>query len=173
MASRLSKKGFAVITGGSGGIMRAANKGAWRVKGDSVGINIILPNEQINNPFLSSGRKFRFFFSRKVILSCSSELYIFFPGGFGTLDELFEMLTLVQTNHSERLPIILYGKDYWTPLMDFIEKTLCEKYMTIGPEDKKLFTLFDSVDEAEQYINSLNIHQTRVCKIGPNMMAAK
>ena len=168
LAARLSKKGFAVITGGSGGIMRAANKGAWQVNGESVGINITLPSEQVNNPFLTNGRKLKYFFSRKTILSCASELYIFFPGGFGTLDELFEMLTLVQTNHSEKLPIILYGEEYWSPLVEFIEKVLQDQYKTIGPEDKNLLTLFDSVDEVEEYINSLNIHQTRICKVGLN-----
>ena len=167
LAARLSKKDFAIITGGSGGIMRAANRGAHRVNGISVGINIQLPKEQATNLFLSHSKRFAHFFSRKTMLSCASEIYIFFPGGFGTLDELFEMLTMVQTGHSEPLPIILYGENYWKPLVAFIQSELAEAHKTISQEDKKLFVIFDSVDETERYIDSLNITQTRTCKIGP------
>lgn len=169
LAARLSKKGFAVITGGGGGIMRSANKGAKRVGGDSVGINIRLPEEQILNTFLTHSRTFSYFFSRKTILSCASEVYIFFPGGYGTLDELFEMLTLVQTGHSETetLPILLYGETFWKPLVSFIETSLAERYKTISPKDRKLFTVVDSVDEAERYIDLLSTRrQMRVCRIG-------
>ena len=168
LAARLSGKGFAIITGGSGGIMRAANRGAHRANGDSVGINIFLPKrEEVSNRFLTHSKKFRYFFSRKTVLSCASEVYVFFPGGYGTLDELFEMLTMVQTEHSEPLPIILYGGQYWQPLTAFIEEKLLETYRTISQADVKLFTIVNSVDEAEHYINSLDIVQTRICKIGP------
>ncbi len=166
LAGRLTKKGFAVITGGSGGIMRAANKGAFRADGESVGINITLPKEQRANMFLKHSREYSFFFSRKIMLSCASEVYIFFPGGFGTLDELFEMLTTVQTRHSDLVPIILYGKDYWTPLISFIETKLQNEYLTIKPRDTKIYTLVDSVDEAEWYFDSLEITNPRTCKIG-------
>ena len=166
LAARLARKGFAVITGGSGGIMRAANKGAHRAEGESVGINIDINHEQRPNVFLNHTRKFRYFFSRKTILSCASELYIFFPGGYGTLDELFEMLTMVQTRHSEQLPIILYGREYWEPLVSYIEGCLRDRYKSIDAEDTRLYVIVDSVDEAEHYIDSLAITHTRSCKIG-------
>ena len=166
LAAILSKKGFVVITGGSGGIMRSANKGAFRVNRDSVGVNINLPQEQINNSYLTRNKMFNYFFIRKTILSCASEVYIFFPGGFGTLDELFEMLTQVQTGHSSKLPIILYGKDFWSPLVSFIEEKLDAKYNTISEFDKKLFVVMDSVGETERYISSLNIENNRTCQLG-------
>ena len=164
LAARLSVQGFAIITGGSGGIMRAANKGAHRVNGESVGINISLPHEQNDNKFLKHSRTFRHFSSRKLMLSCASEVYVFFPGGFGTLDELFEMLTLVQTRVVDPVPIILYGKEYWDPLIDFIREHLRDKHMTISKEDIDLFVVMDSVDEAEHYVESLGISQTHACK---------
>ena len=149
--------------------MRAANRGAHRSNGESVGINIEIPHEQMDNKFLKHSRKFRYFFSRKTILSCASEVYIFFPGGYGTLDEFFEMLTMVQTGHSERLPILLYGKDYWEPLVAFIQNKLKGEYMSISSQDTALFVIVNSVDEAEHYINSLNIEHARACKIGSIM----
>ena len=164
LAARLSVRGFAVITGGGSGIMRAANKGAHRVNGESVGININLPYEQTGNKFLKRSRTFRHFSSRKIILSCASELYIFFPGGYGTLDEFFEMLTMVQTKVIDPLPIMLYGKDYWKPLESFIREKLLDTYMTISKEDVELFCIVDSVDEAEHHIESLGISQSRSCK---------
>ena len=166
LAARLSRKGFAIITGGAGGIMRSANKGAWRAEGDSVGINILLPHEQNQNKFIHFGKDFKYFFSRKTILSCASEVYIFFPGGFGTLDELFEMLTIIQTRYEDTgVPVILYGEEFWKPLVQFIEKHLIEKYKTVSSEDRNFFVVVDSVDEAERYIDSLNIRQSRVCKL--------
>ena len=165
LAARLSNKGFAIITGGSGGIMRAGNKGAWRNQGESVGINIILPHEQVQNTFLKHSRDLKYFFSRKTILSCASEVYVFFPGGFGTLDELFEMLTMVQTGHTEKIPIILYGKTFWNPLVTFIKMQLKEEFKTVSQEDFNLFVVVDSVNEAEHYINSLEITESRSCKI--------
>jgi len=165
LAARLSTRGFAVITGGSGGIMEAANRGANRVNGESVGVNIHIPHEQQNNRFLKHFRTFRYLFSRKTILSCASEVYIFFPGGFGTLDELFEMLTLVQIDLVEQIPIVLYGKAYWEPVLAFLQNSLAETYKTISPEDMDLFVVVDSVDEAEHYIASLNITQTRSCQL--------
>ena len=167
IASRLSNKDFAIITGGSGGIMRAANKGAWKVGGESVGINIKLPEEQLNNNFLNGSRNFSFFFSRKTILSCASEIYIFFPGGFGTLDELFEMLTLLQTKHSQPVYIFLYGKDFWSGIYEFACKKLRDEYKTISEEDVHLMKVVDSVDDLEYQIDNLIIKEERVCFIGP------
>ena len=165
ISARLANKGFVVITGGSGGIMKAGNKGAWRANKESIGVTISLLNEQIDNNFLTRSKNFKFFFTRKTILSCASELYIFFPGGFGTLDELFEMLTLIQTGHSQKIPILLYGKDFWKPLMTYIDESLCQKYKTISPEDRNLVKLFNSINEMEAYIDSLNL-DSRICNIG-------
>ena len=165
LAARLSNAGFVVITGGSGGIMRSGNKGAYKTQKESVGITIELPKEETQNKFLTSHRNFKFFFSRKTVLACASEVYVFFPGGFGTLDELFEMLTMIQTDHSDHLPVILYGKDFWGPLVAYIEGVLRDTYKTISPKDRDLFTVFDSVDEVEAYISNLTI-KPRFCRVG-------
>ena len=169
LAARLSRRGFTIITGGGGGIMRAANKGAYRVEGQSIGISIDIPSEHKENSFLKHVLKFRYFFSRKTILSCASELYIFFPGGYGTLDEFFEMLTMIQTGHSEQVPILLYGETYWQRLVSFIEEELRDKYKSINKEHANFFIIVNSVDEAERYIDSLDITHTRSCKVGSLM----
>ncbi len=154
LASRLSKKGFAVVTGGSSGIMQAANKGAFEAGGASVGLNINLSETQNYNPYLTEKFVFDHFFVRKVMLTYSSEAYVYFPGGFGTLDELFEIVTLVQTKKIRKVPIVLFGKDYWQPLIGFIEKTLYEDHAAIDKDDMTLYTLVDSVDEAYEYITA-------------------
>lgn len=152
LAARLAKKGYAVITGGSAGIMQAANKGAFDAGGVSVGLNINLPDVQNYNPYLTERFGFDHFFVRKVMLTYASEVYVYFPGGLGTLNEFFEIITLVQTKKIRKVPLILFGKEYWTPFLAFIEKTLYEKYGTIDREDLNLYTLVDSVDEACDYI---------------------
>ena len=152
LASRLSKKGFAVVTGGSSGIMQAANKGAFEAGGASVGLNINLPEAQIYNPYLTEKFGFDHFFVRKVMLTYASEAYVYFPGGFGTLDEFFEIITLVQTKKIRKVPVILFGRDYWEPLLGFIEKTLYQDHAAIDKSDMELYTLVDSVDEAYEYI---------------------
>src|ERR1035437_5164164 len=154
LASRLSKKGFAVVTGGSSGVMQAANKGAFETGGASVGLNINLPELQTYNPYLTEKFGFDHFFVRKVMLTYSSEVYVYFPGGFGTLDEFFEIVTLVQTKKIRKVPIVLFGKDYWEPLLDFIEKTVYREHSAIDEADMKLYTLVDSVDEAYDYITT-------------------
>ena len=151
-AVRLAKKGFAIITGGSAGIMQAANKGAFEAGSASVGLNINLQETQAYNQYLTERFGFDHFFVRKVMLTYASEVYVYFPGGFGTLDEFFEIVTLVQTKKIHKVPIILFGKEYWKPLLDFIEKTLCEERAVIDREDLALYTLVDSVDEAYDYI---------------------
>jgi hypothetical protein len=152
LAARLAKKKFSVISGGGPGIMEASNVGAFKVGGKSVGLNIELPFEQKLNPYTTQSLNFDFFFSRKVMLTFASEAYVYFPGGFGTLDELFEILTLIQTQKIEKIPIVLYGKDYWEPLIRFFENDLLKKFKTISQEDLELFHLVDDVDEAYKYI---------------------
>lgn len=152
LAARLAKKGFAVITGGGPGIMEAANVGAFKVGGKSIGFNIQLPFEQKLNPYTTESLNFDFFFSRKVMLAFASEAYIYFPGGFGTMDEFFEMLTLIQTKKIERIPIVLYGKKFWEPLLKWFEKDLLKTYKTISKEDLELIKVVDSIDEAFKYI---------------------
>ncbi len=152
LAARLAKKGFAVITGGSAGIMQAANKGAYEAGGASVGLNINLANPEGPNPYLTEKFGFDHFFVRKVMLTYASEIYVYFPGGFGTLDEFFEIVTLVKTKKVRKVPIVLFGKSFWEPLLAFIENTLYKENASIDEGDTHLYTLVDSVDEAYDYI---------------------
>jgi len=152
LAGRLAKKGFAIITGGSSGVMQAANKGAFDAGGASVGLNINMPDLQTYNHYLTEKFGFEHFFVRKVMLTYASEVYVYFPGGFGTLDEFFEIVTLVQSKKIRNVPIVLFGREYWEPLLAFIEKTLYKERGAIDEGDMKLYTLVDSVDEAYDYI---------------------
>lgn len=164
------KNKFAVATGGAGGIMRSANKGAYKAKGDSVGVNIYIPQEQQTNTYLTDSKDFDFFFSRKTILSYASEIYIYFPGGFGTLDEFFEIITLIQTNKIPKIPIILYGKEYWTPIIKMFEETLLKKYKTISKEDTDLYVLANTPQEVKDYVATLNfIDGEEIIKIDPSL----
>lgn len=138
--------GYAVVTGGGPGIMQAGNQGAKEAKGRSIGFTIRLPHEQVSNPYLTDEIPFYFFFSRKVAMAYSAEAYMYFPGGFGTLDELFEILTLIQTEKISPVPVILVGKDFWKPLDSFIKKTLLKEHGTISPEDVNLYTITDDED---------------------------
>jgi uncharacterized protein (TIGR00730 family) len=147
LAERISKElGITIVTGGGPGIMEAGNRGAYEAGGKSVGLTIKLPMEQKDNGYVTDEIPFNFFFTRKMSLSFSSELFVFFPGGFGTLDEFFEIMTLLQTKKIQSIPVILYGGDFWRPLADFFQTTLLEKFHTIGPEDASLFTITDSDD---------------------------
>ncbi len=152
LAAKLAKKKFSIISGGGPGIMEASNVGAYKVGGKSVGLNIKLPFEQVLNPYTTESLNFDFFFSRKVMLTFASEVYVYFPGGFGTLDEFFEIVTLIQTKKIERIPIVLYGKDYWQPFLDVFQEKLLGEFKTISPEDMDLFHLVDDVDDAYDYI---------------------
>ncbi|MAF59529.1 MAG: TIGR00730 family Rossman fold protein [Candidatus Pacebacteria bacterium] len=152
LAGKLARAGFAVITGGGPGVMEAANKGAFEAGGKSVGLNIELPNEQGLNEFTNDSEDFHYFFTRRVMLASASEVYVYFPGGFGTMDEFFEILTLVQTKKIRKIPIILYGKAYWEPLIKCFKTQLLEKHHTISPEDMTLFHIVDSTEEAYETI---------------------
>ncbi|MCA9354760.1 MAG: TIGR00730 family Rossman fold protein [Candidatus Kaiserbacteria bacterium] len=154
LAAKLAKKGFSIISGGGPGIMEASNVGAFKVGGKSVGLNIELPFEQKLNPYTTQSQSFEFFFSRKVMLTFASEVYVYFPGGFGTLDEFFEIVTLIQTKKIEPIPVVLYGRDYWEPLMQFFKNDLLKKHQTISAEDLQIFHMVDSVDEAFKHITN-------------------
>ncbi len=143
----LSKAGYAVITGGGPGIMEAGNKGAHEAKGISIGCNIELPFEQAPNPYQSLSLTFNYFFVRKVMFVKYSVAFIIFPGGFGTMDELFEALTLIQTKKIHNFPVILFGKEYWSGLVDWIKGQMLGNG-TISPEDLNLLVVTDSPQEA-------------------------
>ncbi len=137
---------YAVVTGGGPGVMEGANKGAFDAGGESIGLTIQLPHEQTINPYLTQHLDFFYFFSRKVCLSFAAEAYIFFPGGFGTLDEFFEIITLVQTKKIEKVPIILFGHEFWDGIHEMMKDRLLKKG-TIDPEDLDLYTITDDEEE--------------------------
>lgn len=143
---KLSDAGFTVVSGGGPGLMEAANKGAFESRSPSVGLNILLPHEQAANPYQDVTLTFQHFFARKVMFVKYAKAYIVMPGGFGTLDELVEALTLVQTGKSVRMPIILVHRPFWSGLIDWFENTLVAEGV-IGAEDLDLFTVVDSADE--------------------------
>lgn len=163
IAFRLSKGGFGVITGGGPGIMEAANKGASKAGGKSVGLNINLPFEQSANPYIDKDKiiNFNFFFVRKVMFMKYAQGFVVLPGGFGTLDELFEALTLVQTQKTARFPIILVGSVFWSGLLDWINSEMLAKEKNVSPEDLNLYKVVDTaeevVDEIFDYYSKYNI----------------
>ncbi|MFT7441998.1 MAG: hypothetical protein ACI9Q3_000360 [Maribacter sp.] len=154
VAFKLTQNGFGVITGGGPGIMEAGNKGANRGKGVSVGLNIELPFEQHDNPWIDRGKSldFDYFFVRKVMFVKYSQGFVVMPGGFGTMDELFEAITLIQTKKIGRFPIVLVGSKFWGGLMDWIKETLIEEG-NISAEDLNLFRIVDTADEAVEHLN--------------------
>jgi len=151
----LAKGGYDVVTGGGPGIMEAANRGANEGGGESIGLNIQLPYEQRINPWVKKGIGFHYFFSRKVMLAYAAQAYIYFPGGFGTLDEAFEMATLIQTKKiSHKIPVILVGKEFWTPLLKWMEESWYEKNHLLPKEDLSIITIVDSAEEAFEIVKS-------------------
>jgi uncharacterized protein (TIGR00730 family) len=144
---RLTEAGFAVVTGGGPGVMEAANRGAREAGGLSVGFNIELPHEQQSNPYIDMGLTFSHFYVRKTMFVKAAEGFVIFPGGFGTLDELFESLTLIQTGKVRDFPVVLFDSAYWQPLLDWTRERLLADEM-ISPEDVELLEVTDSVDEA-------------------------
>ncbi|MGM0439101.1 MAG: TIGR00730 family Rossman fold protein [Patescibacteria group bacterium] len=156
LADLLVKKDYSVITGGGPGIMEAANRGAYEADGDSIGINIQLQGEgEKANDYLKKSVGFHYFFTRKVMLSFSSYGYVFFPGGFGTLDELFEMLTLMQTKKlPQPVTVVAVGEDYWNPLIKWFKNTLLDDYKTISQKDLDLIQVVDTPEEALKVIEN-------------------
>lgn len=155
IANKLTQAGFGIITGGGPGIMEAGNKGAHQTGGASVGLNIDLPFEQHDNPYIDKDKNidFNYFFVRKVMFVKYAQGFVGLPGGFGTLDELFEALTLIQTSKIERFPVVLVGTEFWGGLIDWIQGTLMEKFGNISPDDMYLFKVVDTADEVVDYIN--------------------
>ena len=155
VAYLLTQQKFGVITGGGPGIMEAGNKGAQRGGGKSVGLNIVLPFEQEANPYIDNDKiiNFDYFFVRKVMFIKYAQGFIVLPGGYGTLDEMFEALTLIQTEKSGKFPVILIGRDFWSGLIDWIKNTLLEKEHNISPEDLDLIKIVDSAEEAVDHIS--------------------
>ena len=155
LGKSLSNSGYNVFTGGGPGIMSAANKGAYEGKSKSIGLNIELPQEQSSNPYLDENITFDYFFSRKVMLVKYSSACVYFPGGYGTADELMEVLTLMQTNKMKKVPIILYDSKFWASLLLWIEQSVEKSY--VSKENFELIRVVDSVEEI------INIVETDVC----------
>lgn len=155
IAARLVEHGYGVITGGGPGIMEAGNKGAFEAKGKSVGLNIDLPFEQFNNRYIDSDKliNFKYFFVRKVMFVKYAQGFVVMPGGMGTLDELFEALTLIQTEKTGRFPIVLVGKSFWDGLIAWIKEVVLEQENNISPQDMDLLNVVDTVEEAVQVID--------------------
>ena len=164
LSGRIVKElNYAVITGGGPGIMEAANRGAFEAKGTSLGLTIDIPHGQKTNHFLTDSIDFYYFFSRKVCLSFAAEAYIFYPGGFGTLDECFEILTLVQTGKINPVPVILAGLDYWREFDLLIKKMLVEKFGTVSLEEINLYTITDNPDEIIEIIKNADVREGLKC----------
>jgi uncharacterized protein (TIGR00730 family) len=154
IARLLTERGYGVISGGGPGIMEAANKGAYQAGGKSVGLNIELPFEQFHNKYIDRDKllEFDYFFVRKVMFMKYSQGFIVLPGGFGTLDEMFEALTLIQTGKIARFPIVLVGTAYWKGLIDWLKETMLLKEHNINEEDLNLFRLVDTAEDAAEHI---------------------
>lgn len=150
-AELLIKEGYAVITGGGPGIMEAGNRGAYQMKGQSVGLNIDLPFEQKPNPYIKKLMNFHYFFCRKVMLVKYAKAFVIFPGGFGTLDEFFESITLIQTKRLQKFPVVLFGKKYWKGLLDWLEEYAYGQ----GNISKKDLKIYHVVDKPEDVIKTI------------------
>ena len=161
-ASEVVKAGFAVITGGGGGIMEAANKGAAKAGGKSIGLNIEIPLEQIPNKYQNLSLHFRYFFCRKVMFLKYAHGFIVFPGGFGTMDEFTESLVLIQTLRQASFPVILMGSEYWSGLIDWMKRTMLSEHNYIAPEDMDVFTVVDEPEAAVKIITDFKEAKGRV-----------
>lgn len=159
MGRKLVEDDFAVITGGGPGIMEAANRGAFEAGGVSVGLNITLPMEQVPNPYQTEELNFRYFFVRKVMFVKYATAFVNFPGGFGTMDEFFESMTLIQTLKIAPFPVICIGHDYWDGLVDWLQKTMLDQYQNIDADDMQRFIVTDDIDQAVAVIK--DCHENR------------
>jgi uncharacterized protein (TIGR00730 family) len=159
IAARLAREGFAVVTGGGHGVMEAANRGAYEAGGESIGLNILLPNEQSLNEYTTQSFQFNHFFGRKVAMTLDASAYIYYPGGFGTFDELFEILALIQTGKIHEKPVILVGSDFWRPFDTAIREVMLDRYQTVNGDDLELYQIFDNYDDIVTYIN--NAHEKK------------
>lgn len=148
----LAQEGFTVVTGGGGGIMEAANRGAYEVGGRSIGFNIQLPHEQQLNAYTTQSMPFRYFFARKVMLAYAASALICFPGGFGTFDELFEVITLIQTRKMPPVPIILVGTEFWNPVHSFITDKMLHEFGVISHGDEEFYTITDDIEIIKQQV---------------------
>jgi uncharacterized protein (TIGR00730 family) len=166
VAHRLAERGFGIITGGGPGIMEAANKGATMANGKSVGLNIALPFEQFSNPYVdrATSINFDYFFVRKVMFTKYSQGFIMMPGGWGTMDEFFEVATLIQTRKFTQTPMICVGSAYWNGLFDWMRATMLEVESNISPGDLEMIKVFDTADEIVAYISEFYTHN----KLQPN-----
>jgi len=169
VAKRLTEEGYGVITGGGPGIMEAGNKGAYENNGVSVGLNIQLPFEQNHNPYIDPDKNLdhRFFFVRKVMFVKYAQAFVVMPGGFGTMDELFEVLTLIQTNKVSKVPVVLFGVDYWAGLKTWIKEVMGEQEGNINPIDLDLMPSTDDVEEVVHIINEFYEGEKQV-RLRPN-----
>ncbi|HMR42660.1 MAG TPA: TIGR00730 family Rossman fold protein [Saprospiraceae bacterium] len=170
ISRRLTEEGYGIITGGGPGIMEAGNKGASLYGGVSVGLNIDIPFEQSHNQFIDYDKNlsFRYFFVRKVMFVKYAQAFVVLPGGFGTMDELFEVLTLSQTKKISKVPIILVGTKYWAGLIDWIKTTMLEGHQNVNPDDLGLIPVTDDVEEVVQYINSFYSSDVTGHQLRPN-----
>jgi uncharacterized protein (TIGR00730 family) len=152
--------GYAVVSGGGPGIMEGANRGAFEAGGVSIGMAITLPHEQNTNPYVNVELPFYYFYTRKTCMSFSSECYLAFPGGFGTFDEIFELITLIQTGKIAKTPILLVGKAFWQPFVDTIREIMLDKFATISAHDLDLFTVTDDEDFILETIKNAPLRNT-------------
>ena len=170
IARRFSEEGYGIITGGGPGIMEAGNKGAKVNGGTSVGLNISLPFEQHHNPYIDADKSLdhRYFFVRKVMFVKYAQAFVVLPGGFGTMDELFEVLTLIQTGKITRVPIVLMGSSFWTGLSDWFRLQMLEAEHTIGAKDFDLFLITDEIEDAVSYVNAFYAIDNPDNQLAPN-----
>lgn len=155
LGSLLAREGFSIVTGGGPGIMQAGNQGAMEANGESIGLNIQLPLEQRINPYVKKSTAFHYFFVRKLMLSYAARAYVFFPGGLGTLDEAFEILTLIQTKKvSNKIPVVLVGKEFWEPIEKWMREELYQKLKAIDEADLSLYKIVDTAEEAFEIVKN-------------------
>lgn len=167
IAEKLVKEGYGIITGGGPGIMEAGNKGARQMKGKSVGLHIELEHEQDWNKYIDTDKllMFKYFFARKVMFIRYAQGFVFMPGGFGTMDEVFEVITLIQTNKIDRVPVIFIGKNYWKGLMDWINDTMLAKEQNVNKEDLELYKITDDPEQVVKIVKDFYKNKT----LSPNL----